>query len=129
MERIGAVHFLQEYEVGIERAQTLAQVVDSEAPVAEGEALVDVVGRDAEGLHALVKMRHRRSMTVAGAISDHTPPAVSTRSAGLRSRFAGLPGAHRRVETACWRLTISSTSAPKVVSTLLRRTQVPMSGG
>src|SRR6185436_15682785 len=48
---VRAMHFLQEYEVGGECAQPLAQLVYHQPPVEEGHALVDVVGRDLQGLH------------------------------------------------------------------------------
>ena len=45
---VGALHFLQEHDVGAERAQAVAQLVDHEPPVEERKPLVDVVGDDVQ---------------------------------------------------------------------------------
>jgi hypothetical protein len=49
--QVQALDFLQEHHVGPQQAQPVAQVVDGEPPVELGEALVDVVGADAQGGH------------------------------------------------------------------------------
>ena len=51
MAQVHALDLLQEHHVGPQQAQPVAQVVDGEPPVELGEALVDVVGADAQGGH------------------------------------------------------------------------------
>ena len=53
---VPAAHFLQEYDVGAEQVQLLAQLVDREPPVEQWrdrESLVDVVGRYAKREHCI----------------------------------------------------------------------------
>ena len=45
---VRALHFLQENDVGAERAQPIAQLVDHQPPIEERQALVDVVGDDVQ---------------------------------------------------------------------------------
>src|SRR5687768_15727917 len=44
------LHLLQEYDVRVERAEALAQLVDHHAPVESGQALVDVERDDTDRL-------------------------------------------------------------------------------
>jgi hypothetical protein len=51
VQRMLALHFLQEHDVGIQLAQPFAQFVQHDAAIEIGEAFVDVVGGDFEGRH------------------------------------------------------------------------------
>src|SRR5437660_2777841 len=61
---IQALHLLQEHEVGVERLQPLAQLVDHHAPVEVRQAFVDVEGEDPEPL----KLHCSPSITMASRL-------------------------------------------------------------
>jgi hypothetical protein len=47
-------HFLQEHEIGLERLQALAQLMQAHTPLELRKPFVDVIGEYVEALHALV---------------------------------------------------------------------------
>ena len=51
MVRVLALHFLQEYDIGVQLAQAVAQLVQHHAAVELGEALVDIVGGNLQRWH------------------------------------------------------------------------------
>lgn len=60
MVAVFALHFLQEYDVGIQLAQSFAQPVHHDAAIEVREALVDVVGGDGQRAHVSRILAERR---------------------------------------------------------------------
>src|SRR5450759_3813947 len=73
MQRMLTLHLLQEHDVGIHLAQPLAQLVQHDAAIEIGEALVDIVGGDFQGSHGGYSTQWR------GRMSDVPHPPLPLR--------------------------------------------------
>src|SRR2546427_46354 len=69
------LHLLQEDDVGIERLQALAQVVDHHAPVEMRQALVDVEGEDLQP----IDFHRSPSITIASRLDQEKHFAAASR--------------------------------------------------
>jgi hypothetical protein len=70
MTQVFALHFLQKYDIRIQLAQTLAQLMDHKALVELREAFVDVVGGDLESGHVGILPNRRGGMMLQWALSQ-----------------------------------------------------------
>ena len=103
---VQTLHFLQEYHVGADVSQPVAQIVHGHAPLELREALMDVVGNNLEFLHFGLSCRWR---PVFGTPTGrHLVPGMGSR---------------------CRVFSISWTMAANRFSSVLRISNVPINGG
>ena len=98
-----ALHFLEENDVGAERAQPVAQLVYHEPPVEEREPLVDVVGDDVQAAVRGLHVRH------APALRRTSPRRETVRTPRACGRARCARARLRAPGTLIWFTTLPST--------------------